>query len=103
MEEIEYVYHFVSRKDWERYENQSFYNPDSLEKEGFIHCCTNKQFKHVLGNYFNGVKEIYILKIHIPSLDVDIFMEADKNKMLFPHIYGVIDSDAIEEIIILKT
>ncbi len=36
MEKAEYIYHFVSRKDWKKYENQSFYNPPSLKEEGFI-------------------------------------------------------------------
>lgn len=103
MEKIEYVYHFVSRKDWKKYEKQSFYNPPSLEKEGFIHCCTDKQFKHVLSNYFKTIKEIYILKIHVSSLDVEILMEANEHETLFPHIYGIIDGDAIEEIIVIKT
>ena len=103
MEEIEYIYHFVSRKDWEKYEDQTFYNPPSLKEENFIHCCTSRQFKHVLSNYFKNVKVIYILKIHVLSLEAEILMEEDKNQMFFPHVYGIIDSDAIEEIIVLKT
>jgi uncharacterized protein (DUF952 family) len=103
MEEVEYVYHFVSRKDWANYEDQSFYNPPSLKEEGFIHCCTSRQFRHVLSNYFKNVKEIYILKIHVATLDVKMLIEGDNEEMLFPHIYGVIDGDAIEEIIVLNT
>ena len=102
MKEVEYVYHFVAREDWEKHEAQSFYEPPSLKEEGFIHCCLVKQLKHVLDNYFKGVKEIYIVKIHVASLDVEMLMEGDKNDVLFPHIYGIIDTDAIEEIIVIK-
>ena len=57
----------------------------------------------MLSNYFKTVKEIYILKIHVASLDVEMLMEEDKNNVPFPHIYGIIDTDAIEEIIVLNT
>ena len=103
MEKIEYVYHFVSSKDWKKYENQSFYDPPSLKEEGFIHCCIDTQFKYVIDNYFKNIKEIYVLKIHVSSLDVKMLMEKDKREVHFPHIYGIINSDAIEEIIIIKT
>lgn len=101
MERVEYVYHFVLPKEWKKYEDQTFYNPPSLETEGFIHCCLDKQFKHVLGNYFKTAKEVYVLKIHVPSLKVEMYIEPVENQF-FPHIYGEIDGDAIEEIIVLK-
>lgn len=102
MEETEYIYHFILPEEWARYENQSFYNPPSIEEEGFIHCCFDKQFKHVLDNYYKGAKEIYILKIHVPSLDVAILVEESSSGKAFPHIYGMVKGDAIEEIMVFK-
>jgi uncharacterized protein (DUF952 family) len=103
MEEAEYIYHFVSRKDWKKYENQSFYNPPSLKEEGFIHCCFDRQFKHVLDNYFENEKNVYVLKIHVASLQSELRIEGDKEQELFPHVYGIIGEEAIEEIMVFKS
>lgn len=59
------------------------YHPDSLDIEGFIHCCKPSQLKYVADKFFS--KDEYVLLISSKELlGKDLLYEG---KDLFPHLY----------------
>lgn len=73
-----------------------FYRPQSLETEGFVHCCKPSQLEYVSNKFFK--KDEYILLIsnqHV--LGEDLVYEND-----FPHLYRELKAEDITDILFLK-
>lgn len=72
------------------------YKCESLESEGFIHCCKQQQLAGVLERYYAGVSDLQLLEIDPAKLDAKLVYE---NTMggdeLFPHVYGEINMSAV--------
>lgn len=45
------IYHVVSTSDWQKALDQGYYEPSSLESEGFIHASKENQVKAVIERY----------------------------------------------------
>lgn len=97
-----YIYHLLSPSGWEIYQQQKEFSPESLNREGFIHCCNEEQITLIKENYFLYEPRIWVLKINTGKVLANIIEERAANNLIFPHIYGVLNKDAVEDILILK-
>jgi len=90
-----HIYHVLKKTDW--VENiPAPYAADSLESQGFIHCCTEEQIPHVIKHWFKGEYDLVILEIDPQLLRSKVVYEnLEGGKELFPHIYGPINREAI--------
>ena len=91
-----HIYHITDRSSWLTAKMGSYYKADTLESDGFIHCCTSEQVAFVLKNWFKGAKDLVMLVIDTDKLTSPVKNEnLEGGDELFPHIYGRINLDAV--------
>lgn len=96
------IYHIAFDADWDITKQNGFYEHPSLKEEGFIHCSQEHQLSGVLERYFTGAKDLVKLVIDTEKLTSKLVYDwSPKVQDTFPHIYGVINLDAVVEIISL--
>jgi len=89
-----YILHSELKED---FENNS-YGEKSLERYGYIHCSDIDTYYLVAPNFKNENKERIILVIDTEKLKSEVKYEMAET-VEFPHIYGLINSDAIVEVL----
>ena len=90
------IIHIVDSGSWEKNKDNSQYFGDSLESQGFIHCCLPEQVNDVLKNWFPGSEDLIFLKIDSDKLTSHLeFENLEGGEEKFPHIYGPINNEAI--------
>jgi uncharacterized protein (DUF952 family) len=89
------IYHVVMPEVWDETRNKSFYEAESLESEGFIHCSYADQLDGVIERYYADAGKVVILSIDAAKLTSALISEPSTNDEPYPHIYGAINKDAI--------
>jgi uncharacterized protein (DUF952 family) len=89
------IYHIVLPEVWENFKDRDFYEAESLDIEGFIHCSFAEQIEGVLERYYQGVERVLILTIDPDKLSSELVNEPSTNNEVYPHIYGQINREAI--------
>ena len=93
------IYHVTTRAAWEQAQAAGEYRAESLATEGFIHCSELHQVDGVLQRYYQGVTDLVLLHIRASALEAKLIYEmAPSINESFPHIYGPINLDAVEEV-----
>ena len=96
------IYHVTTDSDWKAAQEKGFYDHPSLAAEGFIHCSQEHQVPGVLQRYFAGKMDLVKLVIDTDKLTSKfVFDWSPSTADTFPHIYGVINSEAVADIIAL--
>jgi len=98
------IYHISTWKSWEEAEKRNAYKPDSLVREGFIHCSLYSQVLRVANEFYRGQKGLVILVIDPARLTSELRWEpgSDKPDEFFPHVYGPINPDAVIQLLDFK-
>ena len=91
-----YILHSVRKKDFDV--ESSYYGRDSIEKFGFIHCSDLDTYYLVAPNFKDDDEERVLLVIDTLKVDKEIKWE-DGGGIDFPHIYGLLNTDAVEEVL----
>ena len=89
------IYHIVKPEIWGNFKDEKFYEAESLETEGFIHCSFAAQLEGVLERYYKNAGKVLILEIETDELTSKLVNEPSTNDEIYPHIYGKINMDAI--------
>lgn len=93
------IYHVTTLQAWQQAAKTGFYTTGSLEQEGFIHCCRPEQLEGVLERYYAQTPHLYVLHIDESRLTSPLKWEPSAAiHELFPHIYGVINLEAVQTI-----
>jgi uncharacterized protein (DUF952 family) len=96
------IYHIAFANDWEEAKQKGYYGHPSLTDEGFIHCSQEHQVAGVLTRYFEGKANLVKLVIDTEKLTSKyIFDWSPSTQDTFPHVYGPINTDAVQDVIIL--
>jgi uncharacterized protein (DUF952 family) len=101
------IYHITTKQAWADAQAKDEYTAPSLQTEGFIHCSTAKQVAHVANAFYRTQKNLVLLKLDENRIKPQVKWEAPagppangiSESDLFPHIYGVINLDAVDSII----
>jgi uncharacterized protein (DUF952 family) len=101
------IYHITSKTEWDEAQSNGEYTATSLQSEGFIHCSTDKQAPHVANAFYRARNDLVLLKLDENRIKHQVKWEAPAGPPadgisasdLFPHIYGVINLDAIVSVI----
>jgi uncharacterized protein (DUF952 family) len=94
------VYHITTSAAWNAAQQNGFYDSPSLKEEGFIHCSQEHQIEGVLQRYFAGQTNLVKLVIDTDKLTSKfIFDWSPSAADTFPHVYGVINVDAVIEVV----
>ncbi len=90
------IIHITNRQTWEESQDIGIYQADTLESEGFIHCCQPEQVVGVLEKWFHGEKDLVLLEIDPEKTGSRfVYENLEGGEELFPHIYGPINLDAV--------
>lgn len=89
------IYHIVLPEIWEKFKDENFYEAESLQSEGFIHCSFAEQLDDVLKRYYENQAEVLILTIETEKLMSELVNESSTGGEIYPHVYGEINRDAI--------
>jgi uncharacterized protein (DUF952 family) len=89
------IYHIVLPEVWSEIKEQKFYEAESLQSEGFIHCSFAHQLEGVIERYYAGTGKIIVLEIDSGRLVSELVHEASTNDEIYPHIYGKLNCDSI--------
>ena len=94
------IYHLVSKNYWDAQPMDRPYLPADYEREGFIHCTRGEQQLVVVANryYRNDPGEWLVLVVDERAVTSEIKYEAGADKVLYPHIYGALNRDAIRDV-----
>ena len=111
----ETIYHIVTAADYKANIIGSMYAPDSILREGFIHCTSGEDTTLlVIEDFFCNISgTIYLLKIVTDAVIAPVrFEDAALStgggrkhlevETVFPHIYGSLNLDAVEGIGIVE-
>lgn len=102
------IYHLVTESDFQTLSKGNTYIPALFEQDGFIHCTAEPDTLLAVANdYFSNVEEpIVVLVIDLLRLEADVKFEPPapiagggeshlQEGLLFPHIYGPLNLDAV--------
>lgn len=96
----EIIYHITTTDAWKFAKEVGYYEAASLVTEGFIHCSTAAQVAGTLERFFAGQTNLVKLIINSSKLTNELKYEvAPSLNIAFPHVYGVINLDAVIEVI----
>jgi uncharacterized protein (DUF952 family) len=94
------IYHITTESDWKQAKENGFYESPSLKNEGFIHCSQEEQVEGVLERYFADKSNLVKLVIDTDKLTSQFIYEwSPSNTETFPHVYGVINTDAVLDVV----
>jgi uncharacterized protein (DUF952 family) len=110
------IFHLTTPEQWQQAQEVGIYRVDSLESEGFIHASTIHQVISVANAFYRSQPELILLCLDLDRLTAEIRWEAPVHPSdhpsstgvnaiaetaVFPHIYGAINLDAVQEAIVL--
>lgn len=93
------ILHITPRKQWEQAKLEGIYRGDTLATEGFIHCSTATQIITVANKFFYNQKGLVLLCINSHKVQSEIRYEGMDGGEQFPHIYGVLNVDAVVQVV----
>lgn len=92
------IYHITTSEEWNAALQTGSYEAVSLKEEGFIHCSQQEQIPEVLLRYFSGKTNLVQLTIDPGKLKSRLIYEWSPSlAQTFPHIYGPINTDAVDK------
>ncbi|MDJ0600412.1 MAG: DUF952 domain-containing protein [Crocosphaera sp.] len=103
------IFHITTSETWKKAKLNNEYRCNSLETEGFIHCSTQSQIITIANTFYSHCNQLIVLEINPNKLLSEIKWESPahpnsnvehniNDSEQFPHIYGVINVDAVEKI-----
>ena len=93
-----YIIHTAGRDAFTEEIRTGFYGAESLEKYGVIHCSDLDTYYLVAPNFRDDPDEKVILVIDTEKLTGEVRRE-DSGGLDFPHIYGLLNRDAITDVL----
>ena len=111
------IYHLVTQSDFQSLSKDNVYIPALFEQDGFIHCTAEPDTLLAVANdYFSEVEEpVLVLVIDLRRVKAVVKFEPPlpveskgtggshlREGLLFPHIYGPLDLDAVNGVGILE-
>jgi uncharacterized protein (DUF952 family) len=96
------IYHLTTLHEWEEAQDKGFYEPPSLQREGFIHCSTEEQLDDVMRRHFQNHENLVKLIIDPRRLTQKLqYDNNEEHRQEFPHIYGALNLEAVTQIVFL--
>jgi uncharacterized protein (DUF952 family) len=98
------IVHLTSELAWERAAAAGELRVESLDEEGFVHCSTPDQIVEVATRFYDHQADLLLLYLEVDRLTAPVRWEPPthpdgsaqaEDHDLFPHVYGVINLDAV--------
>jgi uncharacterized protein (DUF952 family) len=88
----------ASEEEWESERGSGAYGEAQIARCGFIHCSTPEQFELIKDRFKGAEASTIMLSIETDKVKSPIKWEAGKLGVAFPHIYGLLNLDAVEKV-----
>ncbi|MGM9658250.1 MAG: DUF952 domain-containing protein [Eubacteriales bacterium] len=90
----------MKKTTWDERKNKDCWGRRDLEAQGFIHCSTVEYFWRVAPNFSDVKDELVLVCIDENKLNPEVkYEDADNCGRAYPHVYGLINSDAIIKVL----
>ena len=90
------IYHLTYRDAWENARPAGEYAAPSLAEEGFIHCSADiPQLLRVAARLYPGETNLLVLDVDLEKLTSELKEEPSRSGEIYPHIYGMLNADAV--------
>ncbi len=91
------IYHILVSYEWEQAKDCGFYQPISLDWEGFIHFSALDQVIGTANRFYRGQTDLLLLEVDETKLSGELRYEApaDSVSELFPHYFGELPVAAV--------
>lgn len=94
------IYHLIAKEKWALCSKNSSYKPNSVDREGYIHCSFENQIMKVADTFYKNQKNLLILCIDEKKLSNSLKVEDLFNlNEVYPHIYGELPIESVEKVI----
>lgn len=96
------AYHLVPESVWCKQSGRPSYVPEAFETDGFIHCTNGLSSLQHVGNMFysNDMRDYLVLVIDTRQVAPEV--RYDDPEHTYPHIHGVLNTDAVTGTLIVK-
>lgn len=91
-----WIYHMTAASAWQAAQQSSYEHP-SLQSEGFIHCSYRDQLLETARVHYTGRSDLVLLCIEPTRLKPELKVEQSRSGAMFPHLYGPLNLDAVEQ------
>jgi uncharacterized protein (DUF952 family) len=100
----EMIYHLTLDMVWRDAQEKGYYSPSTLASEGFVHFSKKDQILRVANTFFKNQSSITLIVVNQGKLTSQVKWEpgSDKPDELFPHVFGIINLDAVEKVYFLR-
>jgi uncharacterized protein (DUF952 family) len=92
------IFHLVACEQWARAEAAGSYAPVSLDNEGFIHFCTDRQLLRTADRFFADREDMLVISVREDRLHAPLRYEWVDGQE-FPHLYGALNLDAVVDVV----
>ncbi|GAA4707015.1 DUF952 domain-containing protein [Brevibacillus fulvus] len=94
------IYCLVPSEYWQQFAERRDYVPRDYDEEGFIHATKGEDLVERVANrvYPDFEQELLLLVIDESQVTAPILYERAKDGLLYPHIYGHLNKEAISDI-----
>ena len=90
------IFHLTSKDAWEASRPAGEYAAPSLAEEGFIHCSKDiPQLLKVAARLYPGETGLLVLDVDLDKLTSPLKNEPSRSGEIYPHIYGILNADAV--------
>ncbi|MBA4420776.1 MAG: DUF952 domain-containing protein [Anaerolinea sp.] len=98
-----YIYHILPEKEWKAARKMGSYSPPGYQVEGFIHFSFMEQVADTAGRYYREIPDLLVLKVDTSKVKPVIRVEQAPNGGWFPHLYGILNINAVTDVLPLKS
>lgn len=92
------VFHITTAQRWKAALEAGEYRPPSLETERFIHFSRADQLLGSANRFFATETNVVVLQVNTSKLIAPL-RDEPADGMVFPHLYGPLNIDAVENVL----
>ncbi len=90
------IFHLTYKDAWEAARPTGEYAAPSLAEDGFIHCSKDiPQLLKVAARLYPGETGLMVLDVDLDKLTSPLKHEPSRSGEIYPHIYGMLNADAV--------
>ena len=97
------VYKIMSSTDLDQMRRDGLFRGSPADvADGYIHLSCGSQLAATLDKHFSGVNGLVLAAVDLSRLGDAVRWEPARGGQLFPHIYGVLTTDAVVSVVPLE-
>lgn len=92
------IYKIISKSEWQRAEIAGVFTGVAIDlTDGYIHFSTAAQAAETAAKHFAGKTDLLLITVNPDALTQSLKWEPSRGGALFPHLYGDLNMDAVED------